>query len=202
LVWIVDPLDGTLNFVQGLHHWCISIALWDAAGAIVGCVYDPLRGDLFLAQKGLGAKWHKNIDINKDYGELPMLGCNNQGHNMKVSKHQSLDGSFLATGFAYQMADRFPRYIKVLESIFYRAKAIRRAGSAALDMAHTAAGLYDGYFEIGPRKWDMAAGTLLIKEAGGVISDWNGGDGWWESDYIVAGNPSVHPQLVEETKRG
>jgi myo-inositol-1(or 4)-monophosphatase len=202
LVWIVDPLDGTLNFVQGLHHWCISVALWDAAGPIVGCVYDPLRGDLFLAQNGLGAKWHKDIDTNTDYPGLRWLDDDAQAQSMRVSKHPSLDGSFLATGFAYQMADRFPRYKKVLESIFYRAKGIRRAGSAALDMAHTAAGLYDGYFEIGPHKWDMAAGTLLIKEAGGVVSDWEGGDGWWDSDYIVAGNPNIHPQLVEKTRRG
>jgi len=200
MVWIADPLDGTLNFVQGLPQWSISVALWDTEGPIVGCIYDPLRRDLFLAQKGLGTVWHKDIDANKDYGEASWLEVNSQAQSMKVSKHPALDGAFLATGFAYQMADRFPRYIKALEPIFYRAKAIRRAGSAALDLAYTAAGLYDGYFEIGLRKWDMGAGVLLITEAEGKISDWDGGNTWWESGYVVAGNPCVQPQLVEETK--
>jgi myo-inositol-1(or 4)-monophosphatase len=199
MVWIVDPLDGTLNFVQGLPQWCISVALWDAEGPVVGCVYDPLRRDLFLAQKSLGAKWYKDVDANAQFGESSCLEGPNQAQSMKVSKQPVLDGAFLATGFAYQMADRFPRYIKALEPVFYRAKAIRRAGSAALDLAHTAAGLYDGYFEMGLRTWDMAAGALLIKETGGKISDWEGGDNWWESGYVVAGNPCVHPQLVEET---
>ncbi len=112
MVWIADPLDGTLNFVQGLPQWCISVALWDAEGPIIGCVYDPLRRDLFLAQKGLGAKWHKDVDANKDYGEASWPDGPSQAQAMKVSKHPALDGAFLATGFAYQMADRFPRYIK------------------------------------------------------------------------------------------
>jgi myo-inositol-1(or 4)-monophosphatase len=174
--WIVDPLDGTLNFIQGLPHWCISIALWDAQGPVVGCVYDPLREDLFLAARGQGATWN--------------------GKPMKVSAHAGLDGAFLAAGFAFQLGERFETFARVLKPVFYRAKAIRRAGSAALDLAHTACGIYDGFFEMGLKKWDFAAGVLLVQEAGGVISDWQGGEGWRETGDTVAGAPGVQAELA------
>jgi myo-inositol-1(or 4)-monophosphatase len=176
VAWIVDPLDGTLNFIQGLPHWCISIALWDAQGPVVGCVYDPLREDMFLAARGQGATWN--------------------GKPMKVSAHTGLDGAFLATGFAYQLGERFETFHRVLKPVFYRAKAIRRAGSAALDLAHTACGIYDGFFEMGLKKWDFAAGVLLVQEAGGIISDWQGGEGWKETGDTVAGAPGVQAELV------
>jgi myo-inositol-1(or 4)-monophosphatase len=176
LRWIADPLDGTLNYVQGLPHWCVSVALWDAGGALVGCVYDPLRQDLFLAERGRGASWN--------------------GEPMRVSSQPGLDGAFVATGFSSQLGDRWPAFNRALCAVYPRAKGIRRAGAGALDMAHTACGIYDGYFEQNLKKWDMAAGVLLIREAGGVLSDWEGGAGWWESGSLVAGNPRVQPELL------
>ncbi len=176
-LWIVDPLDGTLNFVQGFPHWCVSVALWDAQGPVVGCVWDPLREDLFVATRGEGATWN--------------------GHPMSISAQTGLDGAFLATGFAYQLGERFRLYSRALEATFYRAKGIRRAGSAALDLAHVAAGIYDGFFEMGLQKWDMAAGVLLVQESGGLISDWQGGQDWFTSGNVIAGNLWVQQELVD-----
>ncbi|MDE3032334.1 MAG: inositol monophosphatase [Acidobacteriota bacterium] len=176
--WIVDPLDGTLNFVQGFPHWCVSVALWDAEGPVVGCVLDPLRGDCFVAVRGLGATWN--------------------GKPMRVSVQPGLDGAFLATGFAYQLGDRWPAFNAALGRVFPRAKGIRRAGSAALDLAHTACGIFDGFFELGLKPWDLAAGTLLVQEAGGVVTDWEGGQGWFETGNLVVGNPAVQRELRAE----
>jgi len=174
--WIVDPLDGTLNFVQGFPHWCVSVALWDADGPVAGCVLDPLRGDCFLAVRGMGATWN--------------------GKSMQVSQQPGLDGAFLATGFAYQLGDRWPRFNAALGRVFPRAKGLRRAGSAALDLAHVACGIYDGYFELGLQPWDIAAGVLLVQEAGGVITDWEGEQGWFKSGSLVTGTRGVQPELL------
>jgi len=174
--WIADPLDGTLNFVQGFPHWCVSIALWDDQGGAVGCILDPLRQDLFVAVRGQGATWN--------------------GQPMTISRQPGLDGAFIATGFAWQLGERFPAYNQVLSRVFPRALGIRRAGSAALDLAHTAGGIYGGYFELGLKPWDMAAGVILVQEAGGMISDWQGGAGWMESGSIVAGNRKVQEDLL------
>jgi myo-inositol-1(or 4)-monophosphatase len=174
--WIVDPLDGTLNFVQGFPHWCVSIALWDGEGPVLGTVYDPLRQDLFTAVRGLGATWN--------------------GRPMQASAHQGLDGAFLAVGFAYQLGDRFPRFLAAFERVHRRARGMRRAGSAALDLAHTAAGIFDGYFELGLKPWDVAAGALLVTESGGLVSDWEDGGDWFASGNIVAAARGVHAELA------
>ncbi|HJV37641.1 MAG TPA: inositol monophosphatase family protein [Geothrix sp.] len=173
--WIVDPLDGTLNFVQGFPHWCVSVALWDAEGPVVGCVLDPLRGDCFLAVRGMGATWN--------------------GRPMRVSQQAGLDGAFLATGFAFQLGERWPVFNAALGRVFPRAKGIRRAGSAALDLAHVACGIFDGYFELGLKPWDLAAGALLVQEAGGLITDWEGGQTWFGTGNLVVGNPGVQRDL-------
>ena len=173
--WIVDPLDGTLNFVQGFPHWCVSVALWDAEGPVVGCVLDPLRQDCFLAVRGQGATWN--------------------GRPMRVSQQAGLDGAFLATGFAFQLGDRWPMFNAALGRVFPRAKGIRRAGSAALDLAHVACGIFDGFFELGLKPWDIAAGALLVQEAGGVITDWEGGQRWFESGSLVVGTRGVAQDL-------
>ncbi|HLO67286.1 MAG TPA: inositol monophosphatase family protein [Holophaga sp.] len=178
--WVVDPLDGTLNFIQGFPHWCVSVALWDETGPLAGCVYDPLRDDTYAAARGLGATFN--------------------GRPMAVSAQPGLDGAFLATGFAFQLGERFETFTRALRPAFYRAKAIRRGGSAALDLAQTAAGIYDGFFEMGLKKWDFGAGVLLVQEAGGVITDWTGGEGWRESGDTVAGNPQVQRDLVALTR--
>jgi len=174
--WIVDPLDGTLNFVQGFPHWCVSVALWDGSGPLVGCVLDPLRGDCFLAARDQGATWN--------------------GQPMRVSQQPGLDGAFLATGFAYQLEDRWPMFNAALGRVFPRAKGIRRAGSAALDLSHVACGIYDGYFELGLKIWDLAAGALLVTEAGGVLTDWEGGQDWSQSGNLVTGTRGVQPELL------
>ncbi|HJW34610.1 MAG TPA: inositol monophosphatase family protein [Holophagaceae bacterium] len=174
--WIVDPLDGTLNFVQGFPHWCVSVALWDAEGPVVGCVLDPLRGDTFLAVRGMGATWN--------------------GSPMHVSRQGGLDGAFLATGFAFQLGERWPAFNAALSRVFPRAKGIRRAGSAALDLAHVACGIFDGYFELGLKPWDLAAGALLVQEAGGVMTDWDGGQGWFESGNVVSGTSGTARELL------
>jgi myo-inositol-1(or 4)-monophosphatase len=174
--WIVDPLDGTLNFVQGFPHWCVSVALWDAEGPVVGCVLDPLRGDCFVAVRGQGASWN--------------------GKPMRVSAQTGLDGAFLATGFAFQLGERWPKFNAALNRVFPRAKGLRRAGSAALDLAHTACGIYDGYFELGLKPWDLAAGVLLVQEAGGIITDWDGGQAWFESGNLVTGTEGVQRDLL------
>lgn len=174
--WIVDPLDGTLNFVQGFPQWCVSVALWDEQGGVAGCIYDPLRQDLFVAARGQGARWN--------------------GKPMAVSRQPGLDGAFLATGFAWQLQERFAIYNRALCAVFPRAKGIRRAGSAALDLAHTACGIYDGFFELGLKPWDIAAGAILIQEAGGVVTDWQGGAGWMETGNVVAGNAQVQRELA------
>ena len=174
--WIVDPLDGTLNFVQGFPQWCVSVALWDAEGPAAGVVWDPLKGDCFVATRGDGATWN--------------------GRPMHVSAQAGLDGAFLATGFAYQLGDRYPRWRESLDRIWPRAKAIRRAGSAALDLAHVAAGIYDGFWELGLQPWDLGAGVLLVSEAGGLLSDWEGGATWRDTGHLLAGAPGVHRDLV------
>jgi myo-inositol-1(or 4)-monophosphatase len=115
---------------------------------------------------------------------------------MRVSQQAGLDGAFLATGFAFQLGDRWPAFNAALNRVFPRAKGIRRAGSAALDLAHTACGIFDGFFELGLKPWDIAAGALLVQEAGGRVTDWSGGETWFQDGNLVAGNPGVHADLL------
>lgn len=177
LRWVVDPLDGTLNFVQGFPHWCVSIGLEDEVGGRVACILDPLRGDAFTAARGQGAFWN--------------------GKPMAVSSQGSLDGAFLALGFAYQMTPRLQEFMPVFEAALRRAKGLRRAGSAALDLAHTAAGLFDGFFELGLKPWDIAAGALLVAEAGGELTDWRGdASAWRSSGDLIAGPAGVVGDLI------
>ena len=172
---LVEPRDGILNVGQGVPRWWGCVALGDAGGAVVGCVLDPLREDTFLAVRGQGATWN--------------------GKPMRVSQQAGLDGAFLATGFAFQLGERWPAFNAALSRVFPRAKGIRRAGSAALDLAHVACGIFDGYFELGLKPWDIAAGALLVQEAGGVITDWEGGQGWFGTGNLVVGTPGVAQDL-------
>ena len=177
LRWVVDPLDGTLNFVQGFPHWCVSIGLEDAKGGRAACILDPLRGDYFTATRGGGAFWN--------------------GKPMRVSSQGGLDGAFLAVGFAYQMTPRLAQFMPVFEAALKRAKGLRRAGSAALDLAHTAAGIFDGFFELGLRPWDVSAGALLVTEAGGSLLDWQGdAQAWHDSGDLIAAPAGVARDLV------
>lgn len=177
LRWVVDPLDGTLNFVQGFPHWCVSIGLEDDQGGRAACILDPLRDDCFTATRGGGTFWN--------------------GRPMRISTQEGLDGAFLALGFAYQMTPRLAQFMPVFEAALRRAKGLRRAGSAALDLAHTAGGLFDGFFELGLKPWDIAAGALLVQEAGGTLCDWKGDPSTWRSSGdLVAGPAGVARDLV------
>jgi len=176
-VWIIDPLDGTSNFIAGFPFWCVSIAVREGSELVAGVIWDPLRGELFSAELGSGA--FRN------------------GARIGVTGRPNLDGAFLGTGFPFRSRDRIELYLLLFRELFLRARAIRRAGSAALDLAYAAAGVFDGFFEFGLSIWDIAAGALLIEEAGGRTSDFDGGRRHLERGNIVAGTPAVAEGILE-----
>jgi myo-inositol-1(or 4)-monophosphatase len=169
--WIVDPLDGTSNFVSGFPFWCVSIAAMEAGRLAAAVVWDPLRDELYSAALGEGA--FRN------------------GERLSVSSRPSLTGAFMATGFPFRYRHRIDAYLALFRAVFLEARAIRRAGSAALDLAYVAAGVFDGFFEFHLSPWDIAAGALLIREAGGEVTDFDGGDRFLERGNVVAGAPGV-----------
>lgn len=176
-VWIIDPLDGTTNYLHGFPHYCISIAVMVTGRIEHGVIYDPLRDELFTATRGAGAKLNDR--------------------RLRVAKRKDLNQSLLATGFPFKYPQHFPAYLDSFSALFPQVVDIRRAGSAALDLAYVAAGRLDGYWEIGLQKWDLAAGVLLIEEAGGVVSDFKEGDDYLETGNIVVANPSIHSKMIE-----
>ena len=169
--WIVDPLDGTSNFIAGFPFWCVSIGLRDRGELVAGVVWDPLRGEMYRAEKGSGA-------FRND-------------QRLSVSRRASSDGAFLATGFPFRAHAKIDEYLAVFRALFLRGRAIRRAGSAALDLACVAAGVFDGFFEFRLSAWDIAAGAVLITEAGGVLRDFEGGERYLEKGDVVAGPAGV-----------
>jgi myo-inositol-1(or 4)-monophosphatase len=176
-VWIIDPLDGTTNFLHGFPVYAVSIALAHRGVVQQGVVYDPTRNDLFYASKGRGAFLNDR--------------------RLRVSKRTRLSDSLIGTGFPFRKGDNFKRYVKMFEEVMQSCAGLRRPGAAALDLCYVAAGYYDGFFETGLNPWDAAAGSLMITEAGGLVGNFTG-----ESDYlyqreIVAGNPKVYGQLVQ-----
>ena len=174
--WLIDPLDGTVNFIHGFPAFAVSIALQKEGKLEVGVVYDPLRMELFTARRGRGARLN--------------------GRPIRVSRHPTLKESLLATGFPFRAKGILDLYLKSFRGVFMETGSIRRAGSAAIDLAYTACGRLDGFWEMALSSWDMAAGVLLIQEAGGVVSDFFGGKSYLASGHIAAGNAGVHPQLV------
>lgn len=177
--WIVDPLDGTANFVRGFPHWAVSIARTrgGAAGELgVGVIWDPVKSDLFVAEAGGGA--FRN------------------GARLRMPLRPGLDGAALATGFPFRQQAKIDAYLRVFREVFLRVRSLRRAGSAALDLAYTAAGIFDGFFEFGLSPWDTAAGALLIVEAGGLVTDFDGGPAWRTRGNVLAGSPGVHAELL------
>jgi len=176
-LWIIDPLDGTTNYITGIPVFAVSIALQFQNELILGVVYDPLRDELFSAEKGKGAFLN--------------------GERIQVSSKTSLNESLMATGFPFKAKHFLPQYLKVFHDIFEQSIGIRRMGSAAIDLAYTAAGRFDGYWEIGLSPWDAAAGTVLIREAGGRISDFWDGDNFVWNNYILAGGGSIHQETGE-----
>jgi len=174
--WIVDPLDGTNNFLQGLPVWGISVACRKGADLVAGAIYDPLGGNLFTASRGNGAFWNEEA--------------------MRVSAQSGLSGSFLATGYPFRARGAVDTYLQIFRDVFLQARAIRRCGAASLDLAYTAAGVYDGFFEFRLSAWDIAAGALLIEEAGGKVSDLEGGDDYLTRGNLIAGGTSLHADLL------
>jgi len=176
-VWIIDPLDGTTNFLHGFPVFAVSIACQMKGRLEHAVIYDPMRGELFTASRGAGAHL--------------------ENHRMRVSKARGIDGSLIATGFPYRANTRYlDSYMSMLRAVTEQAAGVRRPGSAALDLAYVAAGRVDGFWEIGLAPWDTAAGTLLIQEAGGRIGTLTGGE-YKQGGHIVAGTPRVYTALLE-----
>jgi len=174
--WIIDPLDGTTNYLHGFPVFAVSIGVTHKGRLEHGVVYDPLRQEVFTASRGQGAQ----LD----------------GRRIRVSKRVQLAQCLIATGFPYRMNRQFiDEYLAMLKAVMQHSAGIRRPGSAALDLCYVAAGRVDGFWEIGLNTWDIAAGALMIKEAGGRISDFRGTDGYLASGDVVGGNPKVYAAL-------
>lgn len=178
--WIIDPLDGTTNYIHGYPMFSVSIALEYEREIVAGVVFNPMSDELFHAVKGNGA-FLNNRQIN-------------------VSKTDLLEKSLIATGFPFRAKEMIDLYLKAFREIFEEVSDIRRAGSAAIDLAFVAAGRFEGFFELKLSPWDIAAGSLLITEAGGMITDFGGGSGYLSTGNVVAGNKDVHPQILKKVK--
>lgn len=178
-IWIIDPLDGTRNFMHGFPHFCVSIALQQKGKMEHAVVYDPARQELFTASRGRGASLN--------------------GKRIRVSNKQKFSECLIGHGFPFRHAqERVDCFIKLLGGILPSCGDLRRAGAAALDLAYVAAGRLDGFFEVGLKPWDMAAGSLLITEAGGLISDLKGAEKYLESGDVITGNPKIFKALLQE----
>jgi myo-inositol-1(or 4)-monophosphatase len=175
-VWVVDPLDGTANFVHAFPHFAVSVGLVEDGVPIVGAIYDPMRDELFSAARGRGAF------------------CN--GRALRVSGRERLDGAFVTTGFPFRVLRHIDTYLAVFRAVYCRAAAIRRPGSAALDLAHTAAGIFDGFFEFNLSPWDIAAGAVIVREAGGTVTNLSGDDEIFARGNVLAATPGVHRDLL------
>ena len=175
--WLVDPLDGTTNFIHGFPVFAVSVALEYKNAIVLGAVYDPCRQELFLAQEGHGATLN--------------------GNPIQVSNRRKGDEALGATAFPWREKTTLSHYLRGFNRVFAKVSDVRRSGSAALDLSYVACGRCEGYWELGLSPWDIAAGHLLVKEAGGHISDFNGGNNHiWIGD-VVASNPSIHTFLLE-----
>jgi myo-inositol-1(or 4)-monophosphatase len=179
--WIIDPLDGTSNYLQHFPVWSISIGVKTGSEITAGVVHEPLRDLFFTAERGAGA--FRN------------------GIRMRVSDQKTLDSSFLATGFPFRAQQFVSVYCTIFQEVISVAKGVRRAGSAAIDLAYTAAGIFDGFFELHLSPWDIAAGSLLVTEAGGVFSDFSGGERWLQRGNVVGAPPGVHDDLLRLLRR-
>lgn len=177
LNWIIDPLDGTANFIHGLPVFSVSIGLAQGSTPIAGVVYDPNRDECFSAWQGGGAY------------------CN--GTKISVSTATQLGESLIATGFPYYQFDQMHKYLQILESLMQKTHGLRRLGSAAIDLAYVACGRFEAFYEYNLNSWDMAAGVLLVQEAGGIVSDFDGGNAYLFRGDVIAGS-GMHPELLQE----
>ncbi|CAA0102237.1 Inositol-1-monophosphatase [Halioglobus japonicus] len=180
--WIIDPLDGTTNFVRGIPHYAVSIACLYRGKIEHAVIVDPVRREEFTASRGRGAQLN--------------------GHRIRVSDLASLDGALLGTGIPFKehCDDKLGPYSKSMEQLASQCAGIRRAGAASLDLAYVAAGRLDAFWEIGLAQWDIAAGVLLIREAGGLVSDIDASDRYMESGNIVCGNPKCFKAVLQVVK--
>ena len=178
--WIIDPLDGTTNFIHGFPQYCVAIGLQHRGATEHGVVYDPAKNELFTASKGRGAY----LDDRR----------------IRVTKCGTLKEALVGTGFPFKELPRLDRYQKQLGAVMREASGVRRAGAAALDLAYVAAGRLDAFWQPGLSPWDMAAGALLIQEAGGLVGDFTGDAGWLKSGEIAVATPKVLPQLLAAIK--
>ena len=175
--WVIDPLDGTTNYIHGFPQYCVSIALEHKGVLTQAVVYDPAKNELFTASRGRGAY----LDDRR----------------MRVSKCAQLADALVGTGFPFKELARIDLYMRQLRTLMGACAGVRRAGAAALDLAYVAAGRLDAFWEMGLSRWDMAAGALLIQEAGGLVSDLDGKAGFLDSGDIAAATPKVLPQLLD-----
>jgi myo-inositol-1(or 4)-monophosphatase len=176
-VWIIDPLDGTTNFLHGFPQYCVSIALEHRGIVTQGVIYDPVRNDLFTATRGRGAFLNDR--------------------RIRVSKRHHLRDCLIGTGFPFRDGSFLDTYLAMMKEMITHTAGLRRPGAAALDLAYVAAGCYDGFFEVGLNPWDVAAGSLLVLEAGGLIGDLSGEGDYLRGGQVIAANPKVFAQMVQ-----
>jgi len=176
-VWIIDPLDGTTNFIHGFPQYCVSIGVQHRGSLAHAVIYDPLKNELFTASKGRGAFLNDR--------------------RIRVSKCLRLEEALVGTGFPFREITRIDLYVRQLKNLMTGSSGVRRAGAAALDLAYVACGRLDAFWELGLSPWDMAAGALLIQEAGGLVGDLEGEANYLERGEIASATPKVFPQLLE-----
>jgi myo-inositol-1(or 4)-monophosphatase len=176
-LWIIDPLDGTTNFIHGFPQYAVSIAVQRRGALEHAVVYDPTKNELFTASKGRGAFLNDR--------------------RMRVSKCLKLDDALVGTGFPFKELDRLDLYMKQLRTFMSKSSGVRRAGAAALDLAYVACGRLDAFWELGLAPWDMAAGALLIQEAGGLVADITGEQEFMRTGDVCAATPKIFPQVLE-----
>ncbi len=179
--WIIDPIDGTTNFVHGFPVYCVSIGFWEDEKAKAGVVLEVNSSECFHAVAGEGAFLN--------------------GNRIQVSKLQNPQNAMIGTGFPYNDKSFTDGYLDLFEWLLHNAQSVRRPGSAAYDLCCVAAGRFDGFYEHSLQPWDVGAAALVIQEAGGIITDWQGGDNWLLGEYIIAGNASVHAFLLEAIRK-
>lgn len=177
LTWVIDPLDGTHNYLRGIPHFSVSIALLDHGEPMYGVIYDPRRDELFTTSRGDGAYLNDR--------------------RIRVGKRETMDGAMLCTGFPFRQREHLKPQLAMVERLLEQAEDLRRTGSAALDLAYTAAGRFDGYFELGLKPWDIAAGCLMVREAGGTFTDLAGRDGLPGTGNLIAGNHHLTRAMVD-----
>lgn len=175
--WIIDPIDGTTNFMHGHPQYAISIGLLHKGAIQQAVVYAPAVNDMFIASRGVGAFLNER--------------------RIRVSRRFNMNECLIGTGFPVVDQSKLDDYLASLKAVITKTAGVRREGAASLDLCNVAAGRTDGFWEMNLKQWDYAAGSLILQEAGGIVTDFSGNDGWWESGDIVAGNPRVLAQLLQ-----